>query len=124
MGSQMLQTVWSKILTPEGRTSSYFFTQFMSIGVANSFAGIWFASKGFSPDEIGVINSVPVIAMLALNLIVGRLADRAQDWRQVIILGAILSGVFSAGLFLVTGFWGIVIFWSLAGIAGTGHSRG
>lgn len=104
-------------LSPERRTSGYFFTQFMSIGAAHSFAGIWFASKGFSADQIGVINAAPIIAMLAFNLLVGRIADRASDWRQVIIVGAVASGLLSTGLFLVNGYWGILVFWSLTGIA-------
>ena len=38
--------------------------------------------------------------MLVLNLVVGRVADRAKDWRQVIVIGAALGGILPIGLFL------------------------
>ena len=104
-------------LSPELRTTVFFFAQFMSVGAANAFAGIWFAGRGLGAEQIGVINAVPVLTMLVLHLVVGRIADRAKDWRQVIVLGALASGVISFGLFLVNDFWGILLFWSLAAVA-------
>ena len=46
-----------------------------------------------------MINALPVLIMLGLNLFVGRLADRAADWRQVIVAGALLSAAIPFGLF-------------------------
>ncbi len=92
----------------------------MTAGVASGFAGIWFASKGFSAQQIGVFNALPVFVMLALNLFVGRIADRANDWRQVIVIGAIASGLLSLGLLKANGFWSILLFWSLTNIAQMG----
>lgn len=109
-------TPQSKI-THEHRLSGYFITQFMSGGAATVFAGIWFASKGLNTDQIGLLNTVPIATLLCINLFVGRLADKASDWKQVITLGALLSAIFPFGLFYVTDFWGILLFWSLATIA-------
>ncbi|PCJ86519.1 MAG: hypothetical protein COA52_14965, partial [Hyphomicrobiales bacterium] len=107
-------------ISPELRTSVFFSTLFMTAGVASGFAGIWFASKGFSAQQIGLFNALPVFVMLVLNLIIGRIADRASDWRQVIIIGALASGLLSLGLLSVNGFWGILLFWSLTNIAQMG----
>ena len=107
----------SPSFSPEQRLSGFYFTQFMSSGAAAAFAGIWFASKGLSAEQIGWINSVPVLILLLMNLFVGRLADRASDWRQAIILGAVAAAVFPLGLFGVQSFWGILLFWSLGVIA-------
>jgi PPP family 3-phenylpropionic acid transporter len=54
--------------------------------------------------------------MLVLNLVVGRIADRASDWRQVIVIGALLGGIIPVGLFFVHGFVGILLVWTLAAI--------
>ena len=102
--------------TPELRTTIYYFTYFMTSGAATAYAGIWFQGQGLSSGEIGLIGSVPVFIMLVLNLVVGRIADRACDWRQVIVIGAALGGVVAIGLFFVHGFLGILLVWTLASI--------
>lgn len=102
--------------SPELRTTLYYLTLYLSQGAAAAYGGIWFALKGLSAAEIGVINAAPVVIVLAITLLVGRIADRASDWRQVIVFGSVSSGICSIGLFFVDGFWGILIFWSLAAI--------
>jgi len=104
-------------VSPELRVGTFYFTQFMTGGAATVFAGIWFSGKGLSSEQIGVINAAPVLAMLAVNLAVGRIADRADDWRQVIMAGSLAAGVIPFGLFFVSGFWGILVFWALAAMA-------
>ena len=103
--------------SPERRTTIFFFTMFMYGGAMNVYASIWLAGRGLSAEQIGWINAVPIFIMLVLNLVVGRIADRAPDWRQVIVIGALAAAVFPIGLFFVTGFWGILLFWTLAAIA-------
>ncbi|MHA6690148.1 MFS transporter [Devosia sp. A449] len=105
-------------MTPELRTTAFYFTYFMGPGAAVMFLPIWLSEKGISPEQIGLINAVPVFAILALNLIVGRVADRAKDWRQVIIIGALIAGIVPIGLFFVNEFWGILLFWTLASLPG------
>jgi PPP family 3-phenylpropionic acid transporter len=104
-------------VSPELRVGAFYFTQFMTGGVATVYAGIWFSSRGLSSEQIGIINAFPVLAMLAVNLIVGRLADRAKDWRQVIVAGSLAGAVLPFGLFFVSDFWGILLVWALAAIA-------
>ncbi len=103
--------------SPERRTTLFFFTFFMYGGAMNVYASIWLADKGLNAEQIGWINAVPIFIMLVLNLVVGRIADRAPDWRQVIVIGAIAAAVFPIGLFFVSGFWGIMLFWTLASVA-------
>lgn len=104
--------------TPELRTTAFYFTYFMGPGAAVMFLPIWLSEKGITTEQIGLINAVPVFIILALNLIVGRLADRAKDWRQVIVIGALIAGIVPIGLFFVNEFWGIMLFWTLAGLPG------
>lgn len=102
--------------SPELRAGAFYFTIYMASGAATAYAGIWFADQGISAGEIGVINALPVFIMLVINLVVGRIADRAEDWRQVIVIGAALSGIIPFGLFFVHDFWGILLFWTLAAL--------
>ena len=103
-------------LPPELRTALYYGVTFTSSGAAVAFGGIWFAQHGLSSGEIGIINALPVFLTLALNMLVGRLADRASDWRQVIVVGALLGGVIPFGLFFVGNFWGILAVWTAAAL--------
>jgi PPP family 3-phenylpropionic acid transporter len=104
-------------LTPATRIALFYGSLFGTQGVASVFAGIWFAAHGISDTRIGVINAAPVLVLLALNLWIGRLADRADDWRRVIVIGAAASGVTALLLALATGFWSILLVWTLTNAA-------
>lgn len=105
-------------LSPELRTTAFYFTYFMGPGAAVMFLPIWLSEKGIAAEQIGLINAVPVFVILALNLVVGRVADRAKDWRQVIVIGALIAGIVPIGLFFVNEFWGILLVWTLASLPG------
>jgi len=99
--------------SPDLRVQAYFFVQFLSVGMINAFSGIWFDSFGLTPLQIGIIGAGPVLVPLLMTLFIGKLADRANDWRDVIIIGGIASGLIPIGLFFVGGFWGVLIVWAL-----------
>ncbi|AKR56236.1 putative 3-phenylpropionic acid transporter [Devosia sp. H5989] len=103
-------------LTPELRTTGFYFTLFMANGAAVMALPLWLDSMGISAGEIGVINAVPMLMMLLVNLVIGKVADRAKDWRSVIIIGSLLAGVIPIGLFFVNEFWGILLVWTLAAL--------
>ncbi len=100
-------------ITPHTRVSNYYFFQALSVGVINAFAGIWFASKGISPEQIGIITALPLFVLLFVGVRVGRIADHANDWRNVIVIGALLSGIFPLSLFFADGFVSILALWTL-----------
>lgn len=104
--------------SPETRTTAFYFTFFMGNGAAVMFLPIWLSEKGIGPEQIGLINAVPILVILLFNLVVGRVADRASDWRQVILIGALVGGIVPVGLFFVNEFWGILLFWTLACLPG------
>jgi PPP family 3-phenylpropionic acid transporter len=101
-------------ITPELRATAFYFSIYMAGAAFNVYGGIWFADKGLSSEQIGIINAVPVLVTLLLNILVGRVADKASDWRQVIVLGCGLGALIPIGLFYVHDFWGILIIWTLA----------
>jgi len=103
--------------TPEHRASVFHFTVFLSTAVSSVYLGIWLTGKGIPPDEIGIINAAPVLLLLALNLFVGRLADRARDWRNVIVIMSLLAGAFPLAMFFVSDFWSILLVWTLCSMS-------
>lgn len=103
-------------LSPELRATAFYFAFYMSAAAGTVYGGIWLQEKGMNSGQIGIINAVPVLMMLVLNLVVGRIADKADDWRQVIVIGAISAAVIPFGLFFVNDFWGILAFWTLSAI--------
>lgn len=102
-------------ISPELRATFFYFSIYMGGAAFNVYGGIWFADQGLTSEQIGIINALPVLVTLLLNILVGRIADRASDWRQVIVLGCALSAIIPIGLFYVIGdFWGILVVWTLA----------
>lgn len=104
-------------LSPIQRTGFFFFCQFIAGGTANAFAGIWLSQQDLTAQQIGLVNSVPVAVLLAINIFVGRIADRASDWRQVIVFGALVSALSATGLFWAEGFAAILMVFVLTATA-------
>jgi len=101
-------------ISPEMRAAIYHFTVFGTNGAISVYFGVWLTTRGIQPNEIGIINAAPVLLMLAINQLVGRIADRASDWRGVIIALSLIAGAIPIGLFFVSGFWGILLIWALS----------
>ena len=99
--------------SPELRASLFHFWVFGSTGVASVYFAIWLTNRGITPDEIGIINAAPVLCMVFVNLFVGRLADKASDWKYAVVILALIAGAVPIGLFFVSGFWGILLIWAL-----------
>ncbi len=97
---------------PEPRIAAYYFCQAMSVGAINAFAGIWLTAQGMSPQQIGVIFAVPVMIIIFVGVPMGRLADRAADWRQVIVAGALASAGVPLLLPAASGFWQLLLVWT------------
>ncbi|SHI54558.1 MFS transporter [Wenxinia saemankumensis] len=104
----------ARLASPEARCGLFYLSQMTTMGAANGYAGIWFADQGLSGAQIGWINAAPIFGLLCLNLFVGRVADRADDWRSVIVALMALAAVLSAGLSLAAGFVGILLVWGAA----------
>jgi len=104
---------FSRSASPELRASLFQFTVYIPGGVASVFLGIWLSEHGIPADQIGVINALPTLCLLLLNIIVGRVADKADDWRSALIVISLASALAPLPLFLVSEFWGIMSVWAL-----------
>ncbi|WEK05512.1 MAG: MFS transporter [Candidatus Devosia phytovorans] len=104
---------FARLDTPELRASIYQFTVYVPGGVASVFLGIWLSEHGLPADQIGMINALPTLCLLLLNLVVGRIADKADDWRSALIGLSLLSALAPLPLYFVSEFWGILLVWAL-----------
>lgn len=106
----MLPSLPARFTTPEMRTGLYYTAMYLPAGVSTLLLPIWLDARGIGEEEIGIISAVPILIMIVLNLFVGRIADRAKDWRSVILAGSLVSGVVSLGFVFVDEFWGVLLF--------------
>jgi PPP family 3-phenylpropionic acid transporter len=102
---------------PSLRASLFHLTVFAPMAVSSVYLAIWLSEKGIQADQIGIVGAVPVAGLLILNLFIGRLADKAKDWRTVIVILALLGGAFPLGLFFVNEFWSIVLVWAFCAMS-------
>ncbi len=105
----------SRWATPEARASIFQFMVYVPGGVASVFLGIWLSEHGIPADQIGIINALPTFCLLLLNIVVGRVADKADDWRSALIVISALSALAPLPLYFVSEFWGILLIWALCG---------
>ncbi|MFD1251518.1 putative 3-phenylpropionic acid transporter [Devosia equisanguinis] len=103
----------SRLDSPELRASIYQFTVYIPGGVASVFLGIWLSEHGIPADQIGIINALPTFCLLLLNILVGRIADKADDWRTALIYISLASALAPLPLYFVSEFWGILLIWAL-----------
>jgi PPP family 3-phenylpropionic acid transporter len=99
--------------SPELRASLFHFTVFGSTGAVSAYFAIWLSGKGITPDQIGIINALPVLVLLFASMLIGRLADKASDWRVMIIVLAVIAGAASLGFLFVSEFWGALLVFTL-----------
>ena len=107
-----MTSAFSRLDTPELRASIYQFMVYVPGGVASVFLGIWLSEHGIPADQIGIINALPTLCLLLLNIIVGRIADRADDWRTALIAISLASALAPLPLYFVSEFWGILLVWA------------
>ncbi|MBO9587610.1 MFS transporter [Devosia sp.] len=112
-----MSSVLSRLDTPEARASLYQFTVYLPGAVASVFLGIWLSLHGIPADQIGLINALPMLGLLLLNMVIGRIADRADDWRTAIISISLVSAVIPFALYFMSEFWGILLIWALTAMS-------
>ena len=95
------------------RTSAFFFTLMGPSAIANLGLALWLADRRISDAWIGLVNAAPLIGVLVLGLIVGRIADRTANWRAVIVICSLIAALGAVLLELTHGFLAVALVWSL-----------
>lgn len=101
---------------PEFAATRYYAMAFWAPAVTVTYLPIWLNERGISDAGIGLINTLPMAGMLLFSVFVGRLADRAADWKQAITLGTGLAAICSLLLGFAEGFWMILLVWTMANL--------
>jgi PPP family 3-phenylpropionic acid transporter len=101
---------------PVARTSAFFFFLFAPTGIAQLGLSLWLADRGVSDARIGLVNAAPLVFVVILGLSVGRLADRAANWRGVIVTCSLIAAITPALLAFAHAYWTIAIVWSLTAV--------
>lgn len=84
-------------------------------GMALPFFSVFLKSLGFSDYEIGVIQGVPLIIRVLIMPAAAMLADRLPDRSYVLVASASLSLLTALGLLGTTGFWAVLLLYTLQG---------
>ena len=100
--------------TPQFAATRYYLSAYLSVAVTVTYLPIWLNEKGISDAQIGLINTVPMFALLLTSVFFGRIADRAPDWKLAIMIGTAVAAVFSLLLGFADGFWLILVVWTLS----------
>jgi MFS transporter, PPP family, 3-phenylpropionic acid transporter len=95
------------------RTSAFFFTLMGPSAISNLGLALWLADRRISDSWIGLVNAAPLIGVLVLGLLIGRIADRTANWRAVIVICSLVAALGSALLELTHGFLAVALVWSL-----------
>ncbi|MEM5473616.1 MFS transporter [Hoeflea sp. AS60] len=98
---------------PKIAATRYYILTFLPAAVTVAYLPIWLNEQGITDAQIGLINTLPMAGMLLFSVFVGRLADRASDWKQAILIGTGLAAVFSLLLGFAEGFWMILLIWTM-----------
>ncbi|WP_196257699.1 MFS transporter [Pelagibacterium limicola] len=106
----------ARFASPEVRAGLYYLSFYVPAAVQTLLLPIWLDAQGIGEEQIGLIAAVPIAVMIVLNLLVGRIADKASDWRNVIVVASLIAAVASLGLAMVDSFWGILLIVSLCAI--------
>lgn len=100
--------------SPQFAVSRFYFSLFMPGAVTVTYLPIWLDHIGITETQIGILNAAPMAMTLLLSVYVGRLADRARDWKQAILIGQIIAAVFAAFFGLADSFLTVLLAFVLA----------
>src|SRR5690606_13309367 len=102
---------------PKSAATRYYFLTFWAAAVTVTYLPIWLNERGISDAGIGLINTLPMAGVLLFSVFVGRLSDRAPDWKHAIVLGTGVAAFFSLFLGFAEGFLAILLVWAVTNMS-------
>jgi MFS transporter, PPP family, 3-phenylpropionic acid transporter len=78
---------------------------YAAFGVASPFWPRFFETRGMTPEQIGLLLGLGTMVRLVAGPAAGRIADRLQQLRGVLVATAALAACLAFGLLWVGGFW-------------------
>jgi len=90
---------------PYWRLSAFYFSFFGLLGALFPYWSLYLKSLGFSAADIGLLLALPMVTKIVAPNLWGWLADHTGKRLMIIRLGALLSCVCFAGIFISQQFW-------------------
>ena len=106
----------------ETRMSLAFGTLFLATGVQVPYFPVWLEGKGFGPNDIAIILSLPMFLRVFTTPVITTLADKAGDRANVLTLLVGASAFLSLGYFLPPTYAIVLLVSLLLQIVWTPHS--
>jgi len=106
----------------ELRMSLAFGTLFLATGVHVPYFPVWLEGKGFDPNDIAIILSLPMFLRVFTTPIITTLADRASDRATVLALLTGAAALISLGYFLPPTYAVVLLVSLLLQVVWTPHS--
>ncbi|MBK1720668.1 MFS transporter [Thiocystis violacea] len=94
---------------PYWRLSSYYLFYFASLGALVPYWGLYLQGEGFDALAIGQLMAILSATKIIAPMIWGHIVDQGGHRMRVVRLGALLSVLGFATVFLVDGFWGLAL---------------
>lgn len=93
----------------------FFFAYFLTGGIILPFWPRWLEAQGLSAEQVGQVLAGALIGKVISGLFFGAMADKLGRRKAVILTVALilLAGILS--LHFLTGYWNILIVWTIAG---------
>ncbi|HVL01071.1 MAG TPA: MFS transporter [Dongiaceae bacterium] len=108
-GATTPTTALSSRPVPYWRLSSFYFFYFTVVGAQVPFWTLYLHHMGFSLVEIGTLTAIQLSTRLFAPNLWGWIGDRTNKRIFIIRVGALLTALAYAGVFLHPGFWGIAL---------------
>jgi len=106
----------------ELRMSIAFATLFLAMGVHVPYFPVWLEGKGFSPNDIAIMLSLPMFVRVFTTPVITTLADRAPDRATVLSLLVLASALISLGYFLPPSYAIVLLVSLMLQVVWTPHS--
>jgi MFS transporter, PPP family, 3-phenylpropionic acid transporter len=98
------------------RLGIFYVALFVALGVQLPFLPVWFAAKGLTAGEIGVLLALPMIVRVFAIPLAARRADRRDALHATILLAALAAAAAHAVVGLAAGFIAIMAAFAVASV--------
>ena len=105
----MSQVVAAPCSNPQTRIALYYACMFGMVGIYQPFIPLWFADRGLSPAEIGLLLALSSVVRATANPLVARYADTREDRKQLVWMLTVAGIVSAFAMLPAYGFWPVML---------------
>lgn len=95
------------------RISTVYATVYLHYGAFGIFLPMWFAHRGLSPEQIGILIALPMLLRVLVVAPVTNLADRLRRIREVFLVCVVGAMLIMTALPIAHGYWQLILFFTV-----------